>query len=191
MKAPKLCLLSLNFTSSSICPLQHAPLVLPNLNSSTGERLLRAIDNMSLFGAAQQPQQQTSAFGSPFNKPLFGASTQQTSQPQQNSSLFGGLGLGQNQQQQQPQQTGTSSLFGGANKPTTSLFGQSNAQQNQAQAPSGGLFGGGNSTQQQSQLGSSFANNNVQLTQLMQQSQISARLEETLKPRTSDSRYHG
>ncbi|TKX19555.1 putative nucleoporin NUP54 complex subunit [Elsinoe australis] len=160
---------------------------------------------MSLFGNPPAQQQGTSLFGSSLNqgtqqnKPLFGATTtqNQTSQPQQTTSLFGSLGQTQNQQQnpqqqQQPQQGG-SSLFGG-NRPagTPSLFGQPQQQQQQqqqqnAQQPSGGsLFGGGMgaSTQNANPLGASLLNNSTsQAQQLMAQSQLAARLAETMKPR--------
>jgi len=122
---------------------------------------------MSLFGNSQAAQPSTSSpFGATLNKPsLFGASTTNTSQPQQTSSLFGGLNASQNQNQNQnqtqSQQQGGSSLFGGNTQQqqqpsqTSSLFGQpqnqnqqNSQQQQQQQQPqqqqqsnAGGLFG--------------------------------------------------
>ncbi|PNS19988.1 hypothetical protein CAC42_7955 [Sphaceloma murrayae] len=122
---------------------------------------------------------------------LFGGNTSQ-SQPQQSSSLFGSLSQNQNQNQQQnnQQQQGGSSLFS-LNKPagTSSLFGQpqqQNTQQQQQQPQQGqNLFGGlGASTQNANQFGASLLNNSTSQTQaLMAQSQLAARLAETMKPR--------
>ncbi|KAI9693521.1 MAG: hypothetical protein M1820_009209 [Bogoriella megaspora] len=70
----------------------------------------------------------------PQNNSLFGTSntfgSQQQSQPQQATSLFGGLGQQQQQQQQQNQTQPARSLFGG------STLGQPQNQQQQPQAPS-------------------------------------------------------
>ncbi|KAG8625761.1 hypothetical protein KVT40_006162 [Elsinoe batatas] len=143
---------------------------------------------MSLFGNTQTQQQGSSLFGNSTagqNKPLFGASTtQQTAQPQQTSSLFGNLGQ-QNNQQGQQQQAG-SSLFGQKPAGTTSLFGQSQQQQQpQQQTGQQSLSGGlGASTQGANTYGASILGNSTSpAQQLMAQSQIASKLAETMKPR--------
>ncbi|KAF4556861.1 Nucleoporin NUP57-like protein [Elsinoe fawcettii] len=146
---------------------------------------------MSLFGNTQPQQQGTSLFGNSLNtgaaKPLFGASTtQQNAQPQQTSSLFGNLGQSTQQQSQpQQQQTGTS-LFGQKPAGTSSLFGQPQQQQQTQQQPAQqSLFGGlAASTQNANQLGASILNSSTaQTQQMMAQSQLAAKLAETMKPR--------
>ncbi|KAG9001671.1 hypothetical protein FRB94_004601 [Tulasnella sp. JGI-2019a] len=100
----------------------------------------------SLFGGTAQSQQQNQ----PAAGGLFGASTNQSQNPQQNlfgttnqttsgTGLFGGSVLGgqQQQQQQQPQQQQNSGLFG-ASKPAGSMF-NSNVGQQQSNTSTQGV----------------------------------------------------
>ncbi|KAL9029962.1 MAG: hypothetical protein Q9180_006962, partial [Flavoplaca navasiana] len=114
-------------------------------NSSQG-------DTKSLFGSLGQPAQQSSLFGagglfsgqskpqpqqtsSLFGNPQQPSNTQNTSNTQQSSSLFGAKALGQ----------GQSSLFGGQQpqqqQPQSSLFGATQQQPQQQLPQQGSVFG--------------------------------------------------
>jgi len=145
-----------------------------------------------MFGAlnSQPAQQSSSLFGNSLtqNKPnLFGQSTTQTGQQ---PSLFGSLNQNNTQQQSQPQQATAPSLFGNLNKPattnTSSLFGQTQPQQNAAPTTmKGSMFSSiGQPVQNTSTFGASLLGTSISQPQpQLQQSQLTARLAETLRPR--------